>query len=111
METYINNNKHIRQYIKKLRDKTIAHNDKTMSFNKNYKYEELKVKITYEELEKYIDTLYSCMNTIYSTLFKIQFAYYDELDSELNYLDSILKIKKSDMRKLIIDNEVHNNKC
>ena len=85
--------------------------DKTMSFNKNYKYEELKVKITYEELEKYIDTLYSCMNTIYSTLFKIQFAYYDELDSELNYLDSILKIKKSDMRKLIIDNEVHNNKC
>lgn len=111
LETYINNNKHIRQYIKKLRDKTIAHNDKTMSFNKNYKYEELKAKITYEELEKYIDTLYSCMNTIYSTLFKIQFAYYDELDSELNYLDSILKIKKSDMRKLIIDNEVHNNKC
>ena len=95
---------YIKKYIKKLRDKQIAHNDRRMSFNKNYRYDDLKTKVTYEELEQYIDHLFFYMNRIYSTLFKIKFAYYNELDSELKYLDSILSINNEDIREILLKN-------
>ena len=104
LEQYIQNNEYIKKYIKKLRDKQIAHNDRRMSFNKNYRYDDLKTKVTYEELEQYIDNLFFYMNRIYSTLFKIKFAYYNELDSELKYLDSILSINNEDIRKILLKN-------
>lgn len=104
LEQYIQNNEYIKKYIKKLRDKQIAHNDRRMSFNKNYRYDDLKTKVTYEELEQYIDNLFFYMNRIYSTLFKIKFAYYNELDSELKYLDSILSINNEDMREILLKN-------
>ena len=75
-----------------------------MSFNKNYRYDDLKTKVTYEELEQYIDNLFFYMNRIYSTLFKIKFAYYNELDSELKYLDSILSINNEDIREILLKN-------
>lgn len=104
LEQYIQNNEYIKKYIKKLRDKQIAHNDRRMSFNKNYRYDDLKTKVTYEELEQYIDNLFFYMNRIYSTLFKIKFAYYNELDSELKYLDSILSINNEDIREILLKN-------
>ena len=57
-----------------------------------------------EELEQYIDNLFFYMNRIYSTLFKIKFAYYNELDSELKYLDSILSINNEDIREILLKN-------
>ena len=104
LEQYIQNNEYIKKYIKKLRDKQIAHNDRRMSFNQNYRYDDLKTKVTYEELEQYIDNLFFYMNRIYSTLFKIKFAYYNELDSELKYLDSILSINNEDIREILLKN-------
>ena len=104
LEQYIQNNEYIKKYIKKLRDKQIAHNDRRMSFNKNYRYDDLKTKVTYEELEQYIDNLFFYMNRIYSTLFKIKFAFYNELDSELKYLDSILSINNEDIREILLKN-------
>ena len=62
------------------------------------------IKDDINELEQYIDNLFFYMNRIYSTLFKIKFAYYNELDSELKYLDSILSINNEDIRKILLKN-------
>ena len=91
LEKFLNDNKHIRSYLKKIRDKKIAHNDRKMNFKSNYLPVELKQKITYEELSNFIDGLFKNMNTIYSTLFKIQYAYLEETEHELKYLNEILE--------------------
>ena len=91
LENFLKNNKHIKDYISKLRSKDIAHNDRKMNFNKNYKPEELKIKVTYEDIEMLIDNLFKHMNNIYCTLFKTSFAFYDDITPELKYLNNILK--------------------
>ena len=89
-EEYIEQNKKILKYIKKSRDKLIAHNDKKIHFNKNYKYDDMKKTITFDELDSFIEGLYKRMNIIYCTLFKTQFAYSESLDSEMKYLNDLL---------------------
>lgn len=90
LEKYINKNEHIRKFLKKYRDKTISHNDKRINFKPHYKYTEMKLNITYDELEEYIDKLFFLMNNIYSTLYKTNFAYVSEVDQELDYLNDKL---------------------
>ena len=90
LESFLNNNKKIINYINKDRNKVIAHNDKKMNFNKKYKPKELKVVVTYLELCNFIDELFKKMNNIYCTLYKIQYADLEETDCELKYLNKIL---------------------
>ena len=104
LEQCIKSNIKINKYLRTLRNKAIAHNDWKINFKKNFKYQELKVKISYEELEQYINDLFKYMNNIYSTLFKIQFAFSNDIDSELEYLDDILNVKKIDMRNILYKN-------
>ena len=91
LEKVLESNNHIIKYIKKLRNKDIAHNDRKMNFHKNYKPEELKIEVTYEEIEMLIDNLFKHMNNIHCTLFKTSFAFYDDITPELKYLNNILK--------------------
>ena len=51
----------------------------------------MKQKITYDEIDQFIDGLLNNMNKIYFTLFKTQYAYYDGVYSELKYLNEILE--------------------
>lgn len=90
LEKYIKQNEKIIKYIKKSRDKLIAHNDKKIHFNKNFKYDDMKKTITYDEFNSFIEDLYKKMNNIYCTLFKTQFAYSDNFDSEMKYLNNLL---------------------
>ena len=90
LELFLNNNKKIINYINKDRNKVIAHNDRKMNFNKKYKPSELKVVVTYLELNNFIDELFKKMNEIYCTLYKIQYADLEGTDYELKYLNKIL---------------------
>ena len=91
LETYIKNSNELCNYLKKWRHKSIAHNDKKINFKPRFRYEEMKLKITYNEIEKFIDSLILYMNNIYNTLFKTKFAYMDECDWELSYLNNLLE--------------------
>ncbi len=94
LEVFLENNKKIIDYIKKDRNKIIAHNDKKMTFKKNYKPKELRTVIVYKELSDFIDELFSKMNNIYCTMYKTQYAYLEETDSELKHLNNILEDEK-----------------
>ena len=101
LELFLDGNKKIIDYITKDRNKVIAHNDKKMSFKKNYKPKELKNRIVYKELSDFIDGLFSHMNTIYCTLYKTQYAYLEETTGELKNLNKILEEER---KKYEIDN-------
>lgn len=91
LENYLDRAEYIKEYLKKYRDKTISHNDKKINFKPKYKYKEMKVLVTNDNLEEYIEKLFSYMNNIYSTLFKTQFIYIEEFDGELEHLNRILE--------------------
>ncbi len=101
LEKCIKSNVKINKYLRTLRNKAIAHNDWKINFKKNYKYQELKVHISYDDLEQYINDLYKFMNNIYSTLFKIQFAFLNDIESELDYLNFILQYDRYTTKTII----------
>lgn len=100
LENFLKTNVYIRNFLKKTRDKRVAHNDKRMSFDSKYLPIELKQRITYDEISKYIDGLFNKMNQIYFTLFKTQYApYFTDAYNELNYLNEILGQVNNDKNK------------
>lgn len=78
----------ISKYLKRRRHKSIAHNDKKLSFDTKNKYS--KDKITYQELGNFINLLIEDVNEISSCIFGKQYAFiYSEID-EINYLRDVL---------------------
>ena len=90
LKAFLLSNQKIMDFLKKYRDKQLAHHDKKLFFNKNNIYPELKVKITYEELEKFINELFIHINTIYLALSGIQYADGELGLDEIKYLNSLL---------------------
>lgn len=91
LQSYLNKNIKLLNYFQKYRNKKIAHNDKKINFKTKYKYKEMKVYITYDDIEECIEGLFKYMNRIYKTLCKTSFLHVDELDGELKYLDEALE--------------------
>ena len=82
-------------YLKKRRNKSLAHNDKKMSFDSRIKYS--KGKITGPELEEFIDKLIKDINEISSCVFGKHYAFcYTEIE-ELNYIRDIFKKEKDNL--------------
>lgn len=76
------------KYLKRRRNKSLAHNDKKLSFDTKNKY--TKDKITYKELEDFINLLINDVNEISYCIFGKQYALiYPEIE-EINYLRDIL---------------------
>ncbi len=77
----------IRIFLKFVRDKKIAHNDKIIFLvgktrNKG---------ITYSELENYINDIYFLFNKIYTDIYGKQIYFSNNVISELEYLNKVLK--------------------
>ena len=91
LKYFLEKNNNIKKFLHKTRNKKVAHNDRKISFNSKYLPIEMKQKITYDEIDQFIDGLLNNMNKIYFTLFKTQYDYYDGVYSELKYLNEILE--------------------
>ena len=61
------NNKHLIEYLKTRRNKTIAHNDKKFGFDSKNKYS--KKVPTYQQLEKFINDIYDVTNKLNKSVF------------------------------------------
>ena len=77
----------IRIFLKFVRDKKIAHNDKIIFLvgktrNKG---------ITYSELENYINDIYFLFNKIYTDIYGKQIYFSNNVILELEYLNKVLK--------------------
>lgn len=77
----------IRIFLQFVRNKKIAHNDKRIFLvakNRNN-------GITYEELENYINDIHFLFNKIYTDIYGKQIYFSNNVISELNYLNKVLK--------------------
>lgn len=83
------NNKNIIKYLKTLRNKTIAHNDKQFGFASKKKYS--KKNPTYQELEKFINDIYDIVNNINQSVFGITTAWSYHFKDELLWLKDLIK--------------------
>ncbi len=77
----------IRIFLKFVRDKKIAHNDKTIFLVGKTKNK----GIAYSELENYIDDIYFLFNKIYTDIYGKQIYFSNNVISELEYLNKVLK--------------------
>ena len=67
----------------------MAHNDKKYGFDKRNKYS--KEKVTYYDVDRFIDILIEDVNNISSCIFGVTYVFtYDEID-EVNYIKDLLK--------------------
>lgn len=79
----------IKTFLKKYRNKKLAHNDKKYGFDKRNKYS--KEKVTYYDVDRFIDILIEDVNNISSCIFGVTYVFtYDEID-EVNYIKDLLK--------------------
>lgn len=83
----------IYKYLKKLRHKELAHNDKAFGFKTRKKY--IKEIVTYKEMEDYINELYNDLNELYRSVFSTSVAFRYEHKDELKWLTEIIKNYKS----------------
>ena len=98
LKYFLVKNDYMMKFLKKIRNKKIAHNDLKMNFNSKYIPIELKQRITYDEISSYIDGLFNRTNKIYFTLFKTQYVNFNQtVYNELNYLNDVLD--KVDMNR------------
>lgn len=89
----LKDNSKITKFLKQNRNKFLAHNDKILLFNKKAKIKDYdpKIKVTYEEVEKFIDLLLEDLNSLSSSLFGITYAFLYEENDEIEFLKEILK--------------------
>lgn len=81
--------KGMKEFLRNFRRKNLAHLDKKFTFNTRIKY--YKGKITYGDIEAFIDSLIDDMNDLYNSLFGTSYVFlYNELD-ELKYLNKLIK--------------------
>jgi uncharacterized membrane protein YgaE (UPF0421/DUF939 family) len=86
-------NSRVINYLKRRRNKSLAHNDKKLTFDTKIKY--IKDRITYQEIENFIGVLIKDINEISSCIFGKQYAFiYSEID-EVNYLSDVLMKAKN----------------
>lgn len=79
----------IKTFLKKYRNKKLAHNDKKYGFDKRNKYS--KEKVFYDDVDRFIDILIEDVNNISSCIFGVTYVFtYDEID-EVNYIKELLK--------------------
>lgn len=74
-------------FLQFVRNKKIAHNDKTIFLVGKTKNKE----IAYSELENYIDDIYFLFNKIYTDIYGKQIYFSNNIISELEYLNKVLK--------------------
>ena len=79
--------KNISIFLQFVRNKKIAHNDKTIFLVGKPKNK----GITYSELENYIDDIYFLFNKIYTDIYGKQIYFSNNVISELEYLNKVLK--------------------
>ena len=80
-------NENISIFLQFVRNKKIAHNDKTIFLVGKTKNKE----INYSELENYIDDIYFLFNKIYTDIYGKQIYFSNNVISELEYLNKVLK--------------------
>ena len=90
LKQLLDDNSKITDFLKKYRNKQLVHNDKKQFFHKNIIYPELKVKVTYDELESFINGLFKHINNIYFMLTAIQYADNELGLEEIKYLNTLL---------------------
>lgn len=75
--------------MKLKRDKTLAHNDKEYGFKKYIRYE--KKRITYEQLENFINDVYYIVNNLNKSIFGITTVWSYHFKDELLWLKDLIK--------------------
>ena len=85
----INVKNKIYNYLRKLRHKELAHNDKAFGFKTRKKF--IKGIVTYKEIEDYINELYNDLNELYRSIFSTSVAFRYEHKDELKWLTKIIK--------------------
>lgn len=82
-------NRHLLNFLKLKRDKTLAHNDKEYGFKKYIRYG--KKRITYEQLEHFINDIYYIVNNLNKSVFGITTAWSYYFKDELFWLKDLIK--------------------
>ena len=90
LKSLLETNTKITNFLKTYRDKQLAHNDKKLYFHKNNIYPELRVQITFVELESFINSLFKHINNIYFMLTAIQYSDNELGLEEIKYLNTLL---------------------
>ena len=83
------NNKHLIEYLKTRRNKTIAHNDEKFCFDSKNKYS--KKVPTYQQLENFINDIYDIINELNKSIFGITTVSTYYFKTELDWLKELIK--------------------
>ena len=89
LEDDLKNNKDIIKFIRKYRNKSLAHNDKKFKFDRKNKYS--NKKILYTDIEKLINTLIEDMNFISRDVFGNTHRFIHEEDKEVEYICNLIR--------------------
>ena len=89
LEDKTDKNNKIFDFLKQLRHKDLAHNDKEFGFKSKRKFS--KKSISYKELEDFINELYNDLNELYKSLFSTTMIYTNDYKDELSWLKEIMK--------------------
>lgn len=92
LEDDLKNNKDVINFVRKYRNKSLAHNDKKFKFDRKNKYS--NVKILYTDIENLIKILIEDMNVISRDVFGCTHGFIHKESKELDYVCHLLKNNK-----------------
>ena len=93
----IKNNKDVIEYLRKCRNKSLAHNDKKFQYDRKNKYS--NKKILYSDIESLIKILIKDINAISMDVFGITYAFTNNEKEEIEYICNFIQEDKHNNKK------------